>query len=102
MLFLPKDPNVKALLTVLYSCLIPIIICANLLLIIGIIKTKRNKFTSSQILFSTLFLSDLTFDVVQLPVKIYLYLKSGAATCFEVQLNTFSMTFPIIMSGTFL
>ena len=70
--FLPEDLSVKVLLTVLYSYLIPIIICANLLLIIGIIKTKRNKFTSSQILFSILFLIDLTFGEVgwvQLPVK---------------------------------
>ena len=87
---------------VLYSCLISITICANLLLIIGIIKTKRNKLTSSQSLFSTLFLCDLTFVVVQLPVKIYFFWNSGAPTCLEVQVNTFSMTFPIIMSGTLL
>ena len=102
LLFLPEDPNVKVLLTVLYSCLIPIIICVNLLLIFGIIKTKQNKLTSCQILFSTLFLSDLTFGVVQLPVKIYLFWRSGAPTCLEIQLNTFSMTFPMIMSGTLL
>ena len=51
LLFRREDPNIKTLLTVLYSCLIPFIICANLLLIFGIIKTKCNKFSSSQILF---------------------------------------------------
>ena len=37
---------------------------ANLLLIFGIIKARRNKLNSSQALFSTLFVSDLSFDFV--------------------------------------
>ena len=102
LLFRREDPNIKTLLTVLYSCLIPLIICANLLLIFGIIKTKLNKFTSSQILFLILFISDLTFGVVQLPVKIYLIWKSSAPTCFEVKLSAFSMSFPICISGIIL
>ena len=71
LLFFREDPNLQILLTVLYSCLIPLIICANLLLIIGIIKIKRNKFTSCEI-FLILFLSDLIIGVVQLPFLIYL------------------------------
>ena len=51
-------------LTVIYASLIPLIIAANLLLIFGIIKTRRNKLNSSQALFSTLFVSDLSFDFV--------------------------------------
>ena len=98
LLFRREDPNIKTLLTVLYSCLIPLIICANLLLIFGTIKTKLNKFTSSQILFLILFISDLTFGVVQLPVKIYLIWKSSAPTCFEVKLSAFSTSFPICIS----
>ena len=39
------------LLILVYAILIPLIISANLLSIFGIIKTKRNKSTSSQILF---------------------------------------------------
>ena len=84
LLFLTKDTNERILLTAIYVSLIPLIIGANLLLIIGIIKTKRNRFTSSQILFSTLFVSDLTFGVVQLPSKIYLLWKRSEPTCFEV------------------
>ena len=71
-LFFREDPNLQILLTVLYSCLIPLIICANLLLIIGIIKIKRIKFTLNQILFLILSLSDLIIGVVQLPFLIYL------------------------------
>ena len=47
-----EDGYVKnTLLAVIYASIIPLIIGANLLLISGIIKTKRDKFTSSQILF---------------------------------------------------
>ena len=102
LLFFREDPNLQILLTVLYSCLIPLIICANLLLIIGIIKIKRNKFTSCEILFLILFLSDLIIGVVQLPFLIYLLWKTNDLTCFEAQLRAFSTSFPIIMSGTLL
>ena len=47
LLFRTKDTNERILLTAIYVSLIPLIIGANLLLIIGIIKTKRNRFTSS-------------------------------------------------------
>ena len=89
-------------MSVLYSCLIPLTICANLLLIIGIIKIKRNKFTSCQILFLLLFLSDLTIGVVQLPFLIYRLWKTREPTCFEAQLRIFLTSFPIMMSGTLL
>ena len=98
LLFRTKHANTRILLTAVYGGLIPLIIGANLLLIIGLIKTKRGKFTLSQILFSTLFVSDLTFGVVQIPTKIYLLWKSSEPTCFEVQLSAFSMSFPLVMS----
>ena len=65
----------NAVPAVICTSLIPVIVGANLLLILGIIKTKETKFTSSQILFIILFLSDMTIGVVQLPVQIYLNLK---------------------------
>ena len=102
LLFFRKELDLKIPLTVLYSCLIPLIICANLLLIFGIIKIKRNKFTSCQILFLILFLSDLTIGVVQLPFEIYRLWKTSDPTCFEAQLCTFSTLFPITMSVTLL
>ena len=89
-------------MTVTYASLIPLIVSANLLLIFGIIKTKRNKFTSSQILFLALFMSDLTLRVVQLPIQIYLLQNSSVPTCFEFQLNAFTIAFPIFMSGIIL
>lgn len=98
-----KDENTRNVASaVICACLIPLIIGANLLLILGIIKTKKAKFTSSQILFLILFLSDMTISVVQLPVQIYLNLKSSYPSCFELQLATFFTTFPICMSGTIL
>ena len=101
--FRTKDPDARTtLLTVIYASLIPLIIVINSLLIFGIIKTKLSKFTPSQILFLTLFLSDFTFGIVQLPSLIYILWKPNNPTCFEIQLNAFSMTFPICMSGTIL
>ena len=62
------NPRNKLLILV-YAILISLIISANLLSIFGIIKIKWNKFTSSQILFLALFVSDLTIGVVHLPIK---------------------------------
>ena len=89
-------------LAVIYVSIIPLIICANLLLIIGIIKTKRNKFTASQILFLTLFLSDLTVAVVQLPMLLYIGWKPSFSTCLEIQIGFFGYIFPVCMSFTIL
>ena len=95
-----KDSNLRnELSTAIYVILIPLIIGANMFLIFGLIKIKRNKFTSCQILFLTLFLSDITFGVVQLPTQIYILWKSGDLTCFEIQLDAFSMAFSMCMSG---
>ena len=102
-LVITNDENAtKNRLIEIYAGLIPLIVSVNLLLIFGIIKTKRNKFTSSQILFLALFMSDLTFGVVQLPIQIYLLQKSSVPTCFEFQINAFTIAFPIFMSGTIL
>ena len=103
LLFRTNETNAKnILLTIIYGTLIPSIIGINSLLIVGITKTKRNKFTSSQILFLTLFLNDLTFGVVQLPIQIYLLWKSKEPSCLEVQISAFSMAFPVCMSGNIL
>ena len=98
LLFHTKDANIRILLTAVYGSLMPLIMGGTLLLIIGLIKTKKKKFTSSQILFSTLFVNDLTFGVVQIPSVIYLLWKSSQPTCFEVQLSAFCMPFPICIS----
>ena len=97
------DGNARnTLLTVIYASLIPLIITANLSLIFGIIKTKQNKFSSTQILFLILFLSDFTFGMFQLPLEIYVKWKSTYPTCLEIKLARFSRGFPICMSGTIL
>ena len=97
-----KDTNLKNVMTVIHASLIPVIISANFLSIFGIIKTKRNAFTSSQILFLTLFLSDLSYGAVQIPVQIYLSWKSHDPTCFEVVVGTICVTYPICLSGILL
>ena len=96
-----ESPDARIIiLTAIHASLIPLIISANLLLIFGIIKTKRNNFTSSQILFLTLFLSDLTFGLVQLPLQIYVNWNSFDATYFEI--GSFFLILPICLSGTIL
>ena len=101
--FLSQEKNAENIsVTAIYACLIPLIIIANLLSIIGIIKTKKNKFTSSQILFLALFLSDMTLGGVQLPLEIYLIWKSGKPSCLEIDISQFLIVFPIAMSGNIL
>ena len=98
---LPKDvENISV--TAVYACLIPSIIVANLFSIIGIIKTKKNKYTSSQILFLILFLSDMTIGAVQLPLEIYLIWKSDSPTCLEINLSQILLILTITMSGNIL
>ena len=101
-LYRTEDGYVKdTLLAVIYVSIIPLIIGANLLLIVGIIKTKRDKFTSSQILFLTLFLSDLTAAVVQLPMLLYIGWKENS-TCLEILISFFEYVLPICLSFTIL
>ena len=101
--FLSQEKNAENIsVTAIYACLIPLIIMANLLSIIGIIKTKKNEFTSSQILFLALFLSDMTLGAVQLPLEIYLIWKSGKPSCLEIDISQFLIVFPIAMSGNIL
>lgn len=102
-LFLSQEKNLKNIsVTAVYACLIPSIIMANLFSIIGIFKTKKNKYASSRILFLALFLSDLTIGAIQLPLEIYLIWKSGSPTCLEIDLSQFVTIFPIAMSGNIL
>ena len=102
-LYHTKDGYVRnTSLAVIHTSMIALIIGANLLLIIGIIKSKRNKFTLSQILFLTLFLSDLTIAVVQLPILLYIALKRSSKTCFEIQMGIFAYLFQVCISGTIL
>ena len=90
------------LLIVVYAILITLIICANMFLIFKLMEIKWNKFTSCQIIFLTLFVSDLTFVVVQLPKQSYILWKSDDRTCFEIKIGAFSMTFLMCMSGSIL
>ena len=102
-LFLSQEKNLKNIsVTAVYACLIPSIIMANLFSIIGIFKTKKNKYASSRILFLALFLSDLTIGAIQLPLEIYLIWKSGSPTCLEIDLSQFVTIFPIALSGNIL
>ena len=85
--------------TITYAILISLIIGANIMAVIEIIKTKRNKFTVPQILFIVLFISDLSFGAIQLPLKIYLMWNVTDPTCLVTQIIAFCLIFPICMSG---
>ena len=101
--FRGKDENVgNIILSVIYAVLIPLIIGVNLFSIFGIIKIKRNKFLSSQILFITLFLCDLTVGVVQLPMLLYVKWKPNDPTCLEIQFGFLSGMFQVHMSANIL
>lgn len=91
--------NNGLLLTIIYASLMPLIIATNLLLIIGIIKTKRKKFTTSQILFIILSMSDLSLGTIQLPLQIYLLTRAEKITCLQTQIRAFWNGFPISLSG---
>lgn len=93
-----SQPNIVAL-TIIYACLIPFVICSNVLQIVGIIKTKRNKFTSSQILFLILSASDLTLGTIQLPLQISLLQIVGRISCLQSQIRVFWLALPICLSG---
>ena len=56
--------------------------------------SKQNRVNSLHLKYS--------FGTGRLPSLIYILWKSNNPTCFEIQLNAFSMTFPICMSGTIL
>ena len=99
---LPRKNAESISVTAIYACLFPLIIGANLLLVIGIIQVKKNKFTSSQLLFLALFFSDMTLGAVQFPLEIYLIWKSGKPSCSEIDLSEFLIVFPITMSGNIL
>ena len=89
----------KLSFTIIYAILIPFIVSSNLLAIIGIIKTKRNKFTVSQILFIVLFLSDLSLGAIQLPVQLYFIKKITDPACLLTRIMAFFIIFPVCMSG---
>ena len=98
-----EGPDARTIIiTVIHASLIPLIISANLLLIFGLMKTRRNNFTPSQILFLTLFLSDLTFGLVQLPFQIYVNWNSSDPAYFEIIAGPYFFAFPICLSGTIL
>ena len=98
--FLQNSDTIDLALTIIYPILIPMIICANVLLIIGIVKTKRIRFLPLEVLFILLFLSDLTFGIVQLPLQIYLIWKKTELTQLEIQARSFWYTLPGLLSGT--
>ena len=89
-------------ITAVYATLIPLIITVNLLSINGIIKTKRKKLNSSQILLLILFVCNITIGALELPVGIYILRRKNRLTCFELLLNQFSISFPTIMTGSVL
>ena len=69
--------------------------CCQSFINLGLIKTKRRKFSSSQLILLTSFKTDLSFGGVQIPSKVYLSSISRDPTYFKVQLVEFSTPFPV-------
>lgn len=86
-------------LTVIYAIFIPLVIVANVLLIIGIIKAKRKELTTSQIFFILLAISDLFLGVFYLPIQLFLLQTDTIITCVQLQLRAFWLAFPLVFSG---
>ena len=86
-------------LTVIYAIFIPLVIVANVLLIIGIMKAKRKELTTSQIFFILLALSDLSLGVFYLPIQLFLLQTDTIITCVQLQLRAFWLIFPLVFSG---
>ena len=86
-------------LTIIYATFIPLIIAANLLLIIGIMKTMRKKLTTSQFLFLILGASDLSLGMIHLPIQLFLLQTKTTITCAHLKLRGFWFGFPIALSG---
>ena len=99
MMFNKRDHETSVISTALDASLTPLIILANSLQILGMIKTKRNKFTTSQILFFILCLSDLSLGMIQLPLLVYFTWKPDPLTCLEIQVRAFWLVFPMALSG---
>lgn len=89
----------RLVLTIIYATFIPLIIAANLLLIIGIMKTRSKKLTTSQILFLILGASDLSLGVIHLPIQLFLLQTKTTITCAHLKLRGFWFGFPISLSG---
>lgn len=89
----------RLVLTIIYATFIPLIIAANLLLIIGIMKTKCKKLTTSQILFLILGASDLSLGMIHLPIQLFLLQTKTTITCAHLKLRGFWFGFPISLSG---
>ena len=102
-IFRSKDENVgNVILIAINASLIVLIIGANFFSVFGIIKIKRNKFTSSQTLLLTLSVNDLTVGVVQLPMTLYLRRKPSYPTCLETKIGLVLLSFATHMPAILL
>ena len=89
------------ILTSMYAVTMVAIIVSNLLLVVGICKTrKKNKLTNSNKLFLFLCASDLLTGCVLMPLQIYYIHLVPNITCVQVGVRAFWSSFPLILSGT--
>ena len=88
------------LLITIYTFNMVTILLFNILLIIGICKTrKKNRFTNSNKLFLCLCASDLFTGGVLMPIQIYSIHATPNLTCLETCVRAFWSSFPLLLSG---
>ena len=88
-------------LTTIYATNMVAIIIFNIMLVVGICKTrKKNKFTNSNKLFLVLCTSDLLAGIVLMPLQIYFVNLVPNLTCMHMAIRAFWNVFPVVLSGT--
>ena len=92
----------QIILTTIYAANMLAIIIFNLMLIVGICKTrkKNKKFTNSNKLFLILCTSDLLAGVVLMPLQIYFINLIPNVECMHTAVRAFWSAFPVVFSGT--
>ena len=88
-------------LTTIYAANMVAIIIFNMLLVVGICKTrKKKKFTNSNKLFLILCTSDLLAGIVLMPLQIYFINLVPNMECMHTAIRAFWNAFPVVLSGT--
>ena len=100
--YVMEDENLTPIIKIVYSSILGVtflfIIISNLLLILGIRKSYRNKMTLSKKLFLFLSISDLFTGLITVPIQFSMVFYGSQATCFQVQLQAFFNTFTPALS----
>lgn len=94
-----KNPN-RIILMIFFGINGAFIAIANVVLIVGLLKTKRSTMTRTNKLFIILSISDLCVGLILMPLFVYQSDASQTISCLETQFYNFWSIFPLVLSGT--